>query len=121
MAFDYTRSQATADRLINNFGQAATLVKTTASTTKPYDPSSGIETKTSTAITVAVLDYFNSEIDGTLIRRDDKKIYMSALGLTVVPEVKDNIVVGGVVHSVVNINHINPGGVIVAYVLQARA
>jgi hypothetical protein len=116
MAFDYARAQATAERLIANFGQAATLTKT-ANTSTAYNPT---RTATPYACTVAVLDFRNSEIDGTLIKQGDKKVYVSTRGLAVVPAVHDTITIANEVHAILAVMPLAPAGTVVYWEVQAR-
>lgn len=116
MAFDYARARATAERLIANFGQSATLTKT-ANTSTAYNP-----TRTATGYTciAAVLDFRNSEIDGTLIKQGDKKAYVSTRGLAVSPAVHDTLTIGGEVHAILTVTPLAPAGTVVYWEVQAR-
>ena len=116
MAFNYANAQATAERLIANFGQSATLSKTVNSSTA-YNPT---RTTTGYACTVAVLDYRNAEIDGTLVKRGDKKVYISTDGLTVSPEVHDTLTIGSEVHAILAVMPMSPAGTVVYWEVQAR-
>jgi hypothetical protein len=116
MAFDYARAQATAERLIANFGQTATLSKT-ANTSTAYNPT---RTTTTYTCTVAVLDFRNAEIDGTLVKRGDKKVYISTDGLSVAPEVHDTLTIGSEIHAILAVMPISPAGTVVYWEVQAR-
>lgn len=69
---DYTNTAATATRLLERFGAAATLKRQTAGA---YDPSTGTSAVTTTSLstTAAVFDYDQKYIDGTLIKQGDKR------------------------------------------------
>ena len=119
MSFNYAGSQSTADRLIQNFGRSATLNhKTTAPATNPWDN----PTTTTTAYTVQIVvdSYKEFSIDGTTVLTGDRKILLSALGLTVVPTVEDTLTIGGDVWGVVNVKPLSPGATVVLYEIQAR-
>jgi hypothetical protein len=116
VAFDYTRPRATAERLIDRFGQTGAL-RRMVSDNDPFNPTL---TPVDYACTFAVLDYSKRDIDGTLIRQTDQQIYLSTRGLTVVPDVTDKIVVGGVVLTIINIKPLSPAGTVVYYELQVR-
>ena len=116
MAFNYANAQATAERLIAQFGQAATLTKKASSGTA-YAPT---VTSTSYGVIVVIMDYRNSEIDGTVVKQGDKRIYLSTDGLTVVPATSDTITLDGAVHSVIDVRPMSPGGTVVYYEIQAR-
>ena len=63
--FNYLRSQATADRLISKFGQVGAIQRSAPGAGPANDP--GPATVTSYSVAIAVLEYSNSEIDGTRI------------------------------------------------------
>lgn len=117
MTFDYTRSRATAERLLVKFGQAATL-RRKALTGPAYDPT---VTTADHACTVVVQDYADAMIDGTRIKRGDKKVLVSTKGLTIDPTAADALVIGGTSHEVVMVKPLAPGGTVVMWEVQARA
>jgi hypothetical protein len=116
--FDYSRSQATADRLIAKFGQPGTIRRPGAASGDPWNPTIG--PATDYPCTLVVLDYTAREIDGTLILASDRKVYVATAGLDVTPEPSDQVVVGSEVLSIVNVGRLAPAGVDVFFLLQAR-
>lgn len=116
--FNYARSAATASRLIARFGQSASIVRSTAGNGPAYDP--GEPTETTYACTLVVLDYTNSERDGTLILAGDKKVYLSTSGLSIEPSLADKISVNGEAHNIISIKPLNPAGTVVMYEIQIR-
>ena len=72
MSFNYPATAATAKRLLERFGAAATLKRDTTGT---YDPSTGTSpvTTESLATTAAVFAYPQRYIDGTLILQGDQQ------------------------------------------------
>lgn len=118
--FDYARARATADRLLTKFGRTATLRQTSTSGGDPWDPGSGTTTTTDTTVTAAVLEYANSEIDGTIILASDRKVYVSAEGIAVTPVPADVLIVGPDTLSIVNVKPLNPAGTVVMWELQVR-
>lgn len=114
--FDYTRTRATAERLIAKFGQSATLIKSTAGGTA-YNPTL---TSTSYSLTLAVMEYSQHEIDGTMIVRGDKKAYVSTSGLSVAPVVGDTLTIESVRHQAINVKPLSPAGTVVFWEVQAR-
>ena len=58
-----------------------------------------------------------SEIDGDVIRTDDKRILINS---SVTPTLQDKIVDDSVVYSIVNIREVKPGGSTIFYDLQVR-
>ena len=117
MAFNYANARATAERLIANFGQSATLTQT-ANTGTDYNPTL---TETDYTCTLAVIDYKQSDIDGTVILKDDKKAIISTSGLTVTPTKADKLTIGGVVHDIVEIMPLSPAGIVIIWQAQIRS
>ncbi len=115
--FDYIKATATASRLIKRFGQSITLRQQAGSGTA-WAP---VLTDTDHVAIAAVTEYSNRDMDGTLIKMGDRRVYLSTEGLTVVPTTQDKLVVGGEVMTIVNIRPLNPAGVTVMYEVQARA
>jgi hypothetical protein len=60
-------------------------------------------------------------MDGTLIERDDRRVFLSVEGLTIQPETSDRLVLDGVTYLLVSIHPLAPDGVVRFYELQARA
>lgn len=116
MTFNYAKTRATAERLIAKFGQSATLVKSTASGTA-YNPAL---TDASYSLTLVVMNYSQSEIDGTMIVRGDKKVYVSTSGLSVAPVVGDRLTIESIRHQVVRVMPLSPAGTVVFWEVQAR-
>lgn len=116
MTFDYTRSRATAERLIAKFGAAATLTRKTV-TGEGYDPS--IST-TDHAVTAVAVAYEVGEIDGVRVLASDRKVLVSTKGLEVEPQPGDVLTISGAAHAVVSVKPLAPGGVVVMWEAQAR-
>lgn len=114
--FDYSRARSTAERLIAKFGQAGAIRRVTSSG-PAYDP---VQTTTDHACKLVDLDVDEQTIDGTLIMRDDRLVYLSTAGLSIAPELSDKVVIGGVEHAIMNIKPLSPAGVVVFWELQAR-
>lgn len=114
--FDYARSRATATRLLERFGQSATLRQVSTSGGDPWDPAT---TTTDIAVTLAVLDYDADEVDGTVVRRQDRRVYMAADGATA-PTTDDAFVIGGTTFQIVAVQPFTPSGTDVYYEIQAR-
>lgn len=117
MAFNYSKSQATAARLIAKFGQSA-IIRRMVNSGDPWNP---VQTVTDYSCTIVELEYTAQEIDGTLIAASDKKVYISTGGLTITPAASDNLVYGGVSYSIASIKPLSPAGTVVYYEVQARA
>lgn len=115
-AFDYTRTRATAERLLSRFGQTGALRRTT-SDGDVFNPT---QTTADHACTFAVLDYAKKDVDGTLIKQTDQMVYLSTSGLSVTPETTDQLIVAGSPLTVVSVKPLSPAGVVVMWELQVR-
>jgi hypothetical protein len=123
--FDYTRSRATADRLIARFGMAAILRRPTA-TGPAYNPTTG--TPDDYPCTVVIDSFATSEVadSGGRILADDKKVLLAVGNLPISPAPSDKLVLGGAEYRIIGpdvgkgIETVAPGGTTVMYVLQVR-
>jgi hypothetical protein len=120
-AFNYARPRATAARLIERYGQAGVIRRATRSGGNPKDPRTGTTTSADHAVRLVELDYDNSEVDGTVIRRTDRKMMVSTQGLTIEPTTSDQIVIAGKTFAIVGVKPLSPGGVALYFEIQARA
>lgn len=114
--FEYARLQATAHRLIAKFGQTGTVTRLVNSGTS-YDPT---QTPTTFSCQLVVLDYEDSKVDGTMIKRSDKTIYVSTAGLTSGLEQSDKITVGTDEYSIESLKPLNPAGMVLYWEVQGR-
>lgn len=117
-AYDYARAKATADRLIEKFGQLGAIRRTGAPTGPAYDPTPGATTDYPARF--AMLDYKASEIDGTRILQSDRKVLLAPGTLSITPSTSDKVVAGSEVLSVVDVEFLSPAGTVVLYTLQCR-
>lgn len=110
----YDRLQATASRLIAQYGREVILLKRTTSGTA-YNP---VVTENSHYVYGVQSEYKSHEIDGTLIQRNDKKflVYSSL----VVPDTKDALQDGTKKYSIIDVKEIKPGTTNIFYEIQAR-
>lgn len=113
----YTRLQATAQRLISKYGQTGAVKRVS-----PPDPIEGGEgSTTSYAATLAPITYEQRYVDGSTILVNDRQIYISSVGLAIVPQVGDIVTVGGDQFHVVNADTNNYDGVTnVVFIVQGR-
>ena len=121
VGFDYGKSKATADRLIEKFGQAVSIRRTTVVGGVASDPTSGTSTDTDYVTKAAIIDYTSREIDGTAILATDQRALIAVGDLTIDLETSDKLVVGSVVWPIFNINKLSPAGTIVLWDAQLRA
>ncbi len=115
-AFDYDKARATGERLIAKFGQKGSLRRITNSG-PDYDP---VQTSEDFVCSLVNLDQNQSHIADTFIQRGDRMVYLSTEGLSITPMLADRLVIGGVEHSIVDIQPLSPGGTIVFWQLQVR-
>lgn len=114
--FDYTKTRATAERLIAKFGQQGQLRRITVSG-PDYDP---VQTSQAFACMLVDLDHTQTHFGDTLTQRGDRMIYLSTAGLLVEPTLADRLVVGGVEHAIVDIQPLSPGGIALLWQLRVR-
>lgn len=116
MSFDYAASAATAKRLLAKFGQSMTF-----KAPDRYDgpPSAGVTIPgRSIAGTGVILDYKNSEIDGTVIQTGDAKVIIEATSEP--PENGMRADINGKRWRVEDWSPLAPAGKVVMYTLQVR-
>lgn len=116
MSFNYPGTAATATRLLQRFGAAATLKRQTAGA---YNPATGTSTPTvaSLATTAAVFAYAQKYVDGTLIREGDQQAFCAP---AVEPAVGDVLTWQGSDYQVVMVRPVSPAGVPVLFEVQIR-
>lgn len=115
--FDYIEIQAVAHELIEEFGQQGTVKRIT-----PPDPVLGGDgTETSYPATLVPMTYDQRLVDGSLIKTSDRQIYISSVGLPIVPEAGDIVTAGGVEFSIISTDPNNfDGQVNVVFIVQGR-
>jgi hypothetical protein len=91
-SFNYFRAQETALRLLDKFGAAGEIWRDVPGGGPVYDP--GEPTIQKTPCRLAVLKFDNKDIDGTLIKATDKKVYIAAKVLAIVPATTDKLMIG---------------------------
>lgn len=111
----YTRLRDTAARLIDSYGKPATVTRNTV-TGPAHDQSL---TPVEYTITLVETGYELTERDSTLVQTGDKLGVISVGGETE-PRKGDKITIDSVVYSFVELQPLNPGGVVVMYSFQAR-
>lgn len=115
MAF-YDEMRGVAEEMIAEFGQTGAIRRTTLSGPS-YDP---VETDLDHPCTLVDLDVEERSIDGALVLRGDRTVYLSTEGLSIEPLRTDQVVIGGNPHTIVDVKPLQPAGLIVFWELQAR-
>lgn len=91
--FDYGRPRATAEKLIQRFGQTGAIRRTVYE--QPNEWEEGTETTTYYAIKVAILPMDERRVDGTMILTGDRQALISPVGLSITPAVGDVLMFNG--------------------------
>ena len=113
MANIYDKAALTAEKMINIYGRSSYLVSVTKSGVD-YDP---VITETEIEIKLLESRFSINEIDGTLIKTDDKKFLIAGnIAPTIEMKIKDN----GKSYSIINIIEAKPGDKLILSKIQAR-
>lgn len=118
---NYTRIASTAQRLINDNGRDVSLKRisrTPGDSNKPWrGPAAAEESFTVKAV---VFPYEEKDVDGSIVRLGDKRMYVAANALGQEMATMDAVEDGGVRYRIVVANIIAPGAVSVVYEIQLR-
>lgn len=115
--FDYSDAKADADALIAEFGQSATLRRPTNSG-DAWNPTEG--EPEDHAVTIVVTDYRLADVDGSRVLATDRKALLAKGDLAIEPSTSDQLLIGGVSHSIIDVKPLSPGGTVVLWELQVR-
>ena len=117
--FDYAELRdVDVAEIITEFGVAATIQRWAKGVYDVAAGTHGVGTTTTPAITVVIEDFNEREIDGTRVKREDKKLLMG--GADTVPVMNDKIIIGTDKWEIVSITPIKPGNVVVLYEIHVR-
>jgi len=118
MSFDYTKSAATAARLLDKFGQSLTFsLPDRTEGGAPGVPGTTIPGRSITGRGV-MLDYDNSEIDGTTIQTGDARVLIEATDEP--PANGMTAAINGKTWRVEDWRELAPAAIVVMYTLQVR-
>lgn len=118
-AFDYSRPLATANRLIERFGQLGAVSRPGTPTGLAYDPTPG--TPVTHPARFVITDYSSRDIDGTRILATDKKALVAPGSLTSDPALADKLVeADGTAWNIVGVETLRPAETTLLYTLQVR-
>jgi hypothetical protein len=100
-------------------GMAITLQHVAPGT---YDPDTGSVTNTASSHVSygIVTDYKLSDIDGTLIKSNDKQVFLAATATMPEPCADDQLLIGAVTWQVISCNPVAPVGVPILFKVQVR-
>lgn len=115
----YSEMAATAADMLAEFGQVMQLG---VPFTGNYNPASATSSLTFVdhPVTGAAFAYPQKDIDGSLVKAGDVKVYLSMRGLDVVPTTTQKLSIGGVPHTIIAVEPLSPAGTVVIYTLQVR-
>ena len=120
---DYTRLRSMSNQQLKDKGLACTITKQTAGTYSTSTGVASVSTSTQSAYG-ALFDYENKNIDGTLVKKGDRRLLLSALNtagaVLTAPSVNDTVTANSVIYTIVAVRPIAPSGVAVAYDCQIR-
>lgn len=117
-AYDYSRPQATALRMIARFGKSAAIRRTTPGAGPAHNPGAG--TPTDYPATLVEVSARYAQRDATKIKAGDKGFLVSVDGLTIELEPSDKIVLDSQVWSIQAHEPLSPGATILLYTVHAR-
>jgi hypothetical protein len=131
MALNYANFRSLADRLISENGRSVTIVRRDqANFTNPAEPwGSSTEADTiSTVVTGVFLEYEKEDVDGDLVRRGDKRVFIAASDVedettgtqNVKVEDYDHVLDGTTRWKIISAKLIEPGPLRIMYDVQVR-
>lgn len=114
----YTRAVSTVAAKLAKYGKDVALSRATVGA---YDPNTGAASAATSAQAgrAVELSYSARDIDGTNVRRGDRRLLLSPVGISM-PLKGDNCTVDGVAHAVVSVEVVRPADVVLYYVVQLR-
>ena len=118
-AFDYTRTLATANRLIERFGQLGAVRRPGTPTGPSYDPTPG--TPTYDPARFVITAYEARDVDGTRVLATDKKALVAPGTLPSAPGLADKLVeADGTVWNIVDVETLKPATTALLHTVQVR-
>lgn len=116
----YSELAATAQELIDEYGQSVVLKKLDSSAADASKPWLDVNTSDVTATVKGVLlDYNERDVDGDLVRRGDMRAYVAHL-TTDYRDYDQLTDAEGRVFKIINVSLLNPGGTKLLYDMQLR-
>lgn len=117
----YASAADTALALLQQFGEAATIRRTTVTSASPSNPAAGTTTTTTYACRLAIFPVDLRDIDGTTIKAGDFRVIVAAKGLAITPTTTDHIVCSAGTLAIVDAGRFAPAGTPTHYRMVARA
>jgi hypothetical protein len=117
----YASAADLALSLLQQFGEAAVIRRTTVASGSPSDPDAGSATTADHACLAAIFPIDLRDIDGTTIKAGDFRVIVAAKGLTITPTTTDHIVCSAGTLAIVDAGRFAPAGTPTHYRMVARA
>lgn len=114
----YDRVEATARRLIQQFGQAAEFVREGEPTGPAHDPQPGAPSRHDCILVET--GYSLTNRNETLVLQGDKLGIISTEGLDIEPTKDDDLDIGGELYHFIDLQPLRPGGRTLLYEFHAR-
>ena len=115
---DYSALVLEVDEIIAEFGQPITIKTTTIG---EYDPITGVVNNTTTNVIAkgVLFDYGEKDINGTTILKGDKKLYITANGVSSITT-NDSISIGTTDYHITSVTQTNPAGTNLLWEVSVR-
>ena len=122
-----TKLRTSANALITKFGDGMTVTFSRASgfysgATEDADTSYTVSTMAPIEWTApaVVVQYEEREIDGSTVKRGDRRLLISAEALEYTPTTDDRVTISGQEHAIVSVLPVQPGETAIYIELQVR-
>ncbi|MDG4650111.1 hypothetical protein P6F26_16810 [Roseibacterium sp. SDUM158017] len=116
----YDTAADTALSLLQQFGEAATIRRTTVTSGSPSNPAAGSATMAEYACRLAIFPVDLRDIDSTTIKAGDYRVIVAAKGLAITPTTTDHIVCSAGTLAIVDAGRFAPTGMATHYRMVAR-
>lgn len=117
--FDYARSKAVADRLIERYGKAGNIRRAGTPTGAAHNQTPGAPV--SHPAKFVTLKYATKDIDGVRVLATDKKVLCAVGSLAIAPTTSDLLVEAtGAPYKIMAVDALEPGDTTLLYWIQAR-
>jgi len=117
----YTSAADVTLSLLESFGEAATIRRTTVTSGSPSDPAAGSAASADYPCRLAVFPVDLRDIDGTTIKSGDFRVIVAAKGLSITPMTTDQVVCSAGTLAIVDAGRFAPAGTVTHYKMVARA
>jgi len=121
MTYNYTTAQKLALKQIDDKGRTIVIPSVTDAGTFDPDTFTFVEGSTENNSVKGLFTNFRAQdVDGTTIKREDKRVLIAATSLDSAPTPSDVIIDGDVEYEIINCDTLMPGDVPILYMVQVR-